>query len=144
MGKKRNWQLRMNEQRELRKQGVDLLYQRAVLLRDCYHDQAFREWCETNGVNELDMLDRELEDAAVTFLTLVAVLESYPTAEEWQGRNLREMIAEVIQSQKRDRPTERVSWKERCLSAEKECERLRGEVEKLREMLELFTQKSVA
>lgn len=130
------WELKIREQRELRKQGAALLYQRVKLCRECYESSEFPEWCAENGTNDLDYLDRELEDTAATFFTLHAVFEAYPNESDWKSRNIRELIAEVLANQKRDRPSERISWKERCLSAEKECERLRAELEAMKISIE--------
>ncbi len=136
--KQKKWEMKMHEQRELRKAGAELLHQRARLLVACYEDNEFRAWCESTGKNDLDVLDEELADVAIGFLTLKTVLEKYPDADIWRVRNIRELVAEVIDSQKSERKTsERIGWKERCLAAEKECERLRGELAALNKALEI-------
>lgn len=137
MAKNVKWEMKMNEQRDLRRQGITLLFQRVKLLIEVYNDAAFRGWCEQNKVVELDYLDAELSDVAACFLTLKSVMESYPNESDWQSKNIRELMAEAIESQKTDRQgAERISWKERCLAAEKECERLRAENATLRSLLE--------
>ena len=120
------WELKMHEQRELKKQGAAVLYRRVKLLVECFESADFRAWCEENGQNDLDYMDRELEDTAANFMTLKSVLHAYCDEASWVKHNIRDLIAEVIELQKRDRTSERISWKERCLAAEKECERLRG------------------
>ncbi len=129
----------MNEARELRKRGSDLLFDRMSLLCECYSDSDFRSWHAANNTNELDFLDDELSDTAATFLTLKAVFESHPTKEEWSKHNIRDLIAMVIESEaeskKRENDTKRPSWKERALAAERECETLRAEIESIKQSL---------
>lgn len=129
------WELKMNKQRELKRQGAALLFQRVKLLVECYESAEFLQWCEDNSVVDLDYLDNELADAAASFLTLKAVYSAYGKESDWTGRNVRELIAEVLEKQKRTKVSERVSWKERCLEAEKECERLRAELTKVQSLL---------
>lgn len=139
MAKSKKWELSMNEQRELRKQGAELLHQRVTLLVACYDDMVFRRWCEDGGKNDIDVLDEELSDVAINFLTAKAVLDAFPDAETWRVRNVRHMIAEVIESSRKSATTgERISWKDRCLAAEKECERLRGELASRDKTLEIL------
>lgn len=132
MATKKTWRVLMKDQRDMRKKGIALLYERVKLLVAIYEDAEFVAYCADAGFNELDQMDAELSDIGVSFLTLKAVLNQYPRVEEWQGGNIREMIAAVIDSQKTERARQVPSWKERALAAEKECERLHGEVESLR------------
>ena len=128
------WEAKMNAARLLRKQGAGLLFDRVSLLVECYNDPAFRAWCVENDTPELDYLDAEVSDTACEFLTLLAVLKEYPERAAWEKHNIRDMIATVLDAQRRDREKEeahRQSWKERCLAAEKENERLRGELNTL-------------
>jgi hypothetical protein len=136
---RKKWELKMHEARELRKQGAGLLYDRVTLLVDCYDDPAFREWHEQAGTNELDFLDDELSDTACSFMTLRAVLVAFPARDEWITHNIRELIALTIDSERASRQGEgkRMSWKERALAAEAECERLRSELQTYRNSLEI-------
>lgn len=104
---KAKWLLRINQARELRKQGAAILFQRVSLLNECYENEDFRAWCAANNHVDLGFLDAELEDVACDFLTLKAVLANYPAETDWKKNNLRNMMAE------------------------KECERLRGEMNSL-------------
>lgn len=135
----KTWEVKMHEAREMRKKGAGLLYDRVALLIACYEDDEFRAWHETNGTNELDFLDEELSDTAVGFLTFRAVMNSYPKRTEWITHNIRELIALTIaaesEKKKRDGDEKRISWKERALSAEAECERLRAEIANMKESL---------
>lgn len=128
--KKVKWEMAMKEQRELRTQGASLLYKRVKLLIECYDSQEFQAWCKEQDIVDLDYLDAELADVACDFLTLKAVMDSNSDESTWQRCNIRDLIAEVIAEQKakRDNQEQRVSWKERAMMAEKECERLRNEV----------------
>lgn len=126
-----NWKVKLNEQRELKKMGAELLHQRVSLLVQVYDDKSFIEWCEESETDEIEYLDNELADVASEFMTLRAVLKEYPTAAEWAARNIRELIAEVLEAGKRQRKGDsepRISWKDRAIAAEKECERLRAEL----------------
>lgn len=139
MVRSKKWEVLMHEQRELRKKGAELLHQRVALLVACYNDMEFRRWCEHSGRNDIDILDEELSDVAINFLTAKAVLDAFPDAETWRARNVRHMIAEVIECGRRDtRSSERISWKDRCIAAEKECERLRGELASRDKALEIL------
>lgn len=139
MEKQVKWEMRMHKARELRKKGSELLFDRVTLLVSCYVDDEFRAFHASNGTNELDFLDDELNDTAASFLTLKAVLDSYPAKDEWVKHNIRDLIALVLEAEaeSRKRPSEdkRVSWKERALAAEAECERLRGQVAQMQESL---------
>lgn len=135
----KSWEVKMHEARQMRKQGAGLLFDRVSLLVACYDDAEFRKWHEDNGTNELDFLDEELSDTAVGFLTFRAVLNSYPKRDEWINHNVRELIALTIaaenEKRKREGDEKRISWKERALAAEAECERLRGEIDNMKESL---------
>ena len=135
MATKMRWELRMNKAREMRVQGSKLLHSRVELLVSCYNDTDFRLWHAEHGTNELDFLDFELSDTAASFLTLKAVLDAYPDSEAWSKHNIRDLIAEVMASKKRDNETNRISWKERALAAEAECERLRAENATIKELM---------
>lgn len=137
------WELKMGRQRELRKKGAELLFERVQLLVQCYDDPEFRSFCEQNSIVDLDYMDNELEDTAANFLTLRAVYEAYPTALEWKKHNIRDLIAEVLASTKKTRePGQKQSWKERALAAEKMCEQLRAEIRILEKTIELSGAKS--
>ena len=139
MAKTKKWEVNMHEARELRKKGAGLLYDRVALLIACYDDGEFRAWHEANGTNELDFLDEELSDTAVGFLSLKAVMASNPNREDWIKHNVRDLIATTMaaeaEGKKRDRDDTRISWKERALAAEAECERLRAKVETMTESM---------
>lgn len=124
--KKENWKLQLKEQRDLRSQGALLIRKRVGLLIAIYDDLEFGEFCESNGKNSLDELDAELDDVGFDFLTLKAVYEQVTSEDAWKKTSLRLLVAEVLGKQNRERTKETVSWKERCLAAEKESERLRN------------------
>ena len=136
---KRKWETQLHEARELRKRGSELLFDRVALLVSVYNDGSFRSWCAANETVDLDYLDEELSDTAASFMTLKAVLVEHPTRDEWVKHNIRDLIAQVIESQaesrKRDGEPKRPSWKERAMVAERECERLRAEIASIKESL---------
>jgi hypothetical protein len=114
-----------------------LLFDRVALLSDCYEDEDFRAWHAEHGTNELDFLDEELSDTAASFLTLHAVLKAHPDRNDWTRHNIRDLIAETIEMDKKPRERLVPSWKGKCIAAEKECERLRVENTSLKETLSL-------
>ena len=139
MAKKMKWEVAMYQQRELRKKGAALLYQRVVLLVTCYEDSEFRRWCEDTGKVDIDWLNDELADVGIDFMTMKRVLERFPDGDVWEVRDVRKLIAEVMESDRKERPsTEKIDWKGRALAAEKECERLRGELAAVNKTLELL------
>ena len=124
-----NWRTKLKSQRELKSQGAGLLYQRVVLLVEIYRDQQFSEWCDGQEVNDVDELDKELEDVDIDFISLMKMLEIFPDEEQWRKRPLRILVAEALNIQpkpSREGVADRISWKDRALAAEKECERLRA------------------
>lgn len=138
--KRPKWEMLMREQRHLKSEGIANLHRRITLLVECYDDPEYRAWCEANGTSDLDALDAELADAAVDFMTARAVLEQFPKIEEWQKHGIRELIALVMEADASRRKVDgeaRVSWKQRALEAERECERLRSEIKTLRDSLGL-------
>ena len=141
MVRKTKWEVKMHEARELRKQGAGLLYDRVALLVACYDDPEFRQYHADNGTNELDFLDEELSDTAVTFMAFKSVFAAYPDREDWVRHNIRELIALTLEAEaearKRENEQKRPSWKERALAAEKECKRLRAELDSMRKSLEI-------
>lgn len=139
---KKKWELSLREARQLKNKGSAILYQRVVLLKNCYDDAEFRKWCDEQGTNAADYLDDEIADTACQFLTLLAVLMSYPNEADWVKHSIRDLIAEAMAAEKAAKPkadtSERISWKDRCLAAERECERLRAELESLKKTLEFI------
>lgn len=138
--KQKKWEVRMHEQRGLRKRGAEMLYDRVTLLVECYEDQEFRAWCAESGTNELDFLDEELSDTAATFMTLRSVLLANRDRGSWVKHNIRDLIADVMEAESakgadETKSTARMSWKARAIQAEAECERLRAEIASMKESL---------
>lgn len=141
MAAKRKWELSLKEARSLKEKGSAILFQRVVLLNQCFDDADFRAWCDTQDTNAADYLDDELSDTACGFLTLRAVLEKYPNEADWIKHNIRDLIADALAAEKAtktDNTNDRISWKERAIAAEKECERLRAEIEAMKKTLEFI------
>lgn len=137
--KQKKWEMKVHEQRAIRVHCAELLYDRVKLLCECYDDSEFRRYHEDMGTNELDFLDDELSDTAASFLTLKAVMIAHSEKEEWNKHNIRDLIALVLKAEEdrkqREGEEKRVSWKERALAAERECERLRAELANMKESL---------
>jgi len=135
----KKWEAKMHEARGLRKKGAGQLYDRLVLMIECYDDPAFRAWHEAAGTNDLDFLDEELNDTGHGFLDFRGVMAEYPKREDWIKHNIRQLIALTMKAEadarKRDGVKDGVKWKARALAAEAECERLRGELASMKESL---------
>lgn len=137
---KATWAVALEQQRKLRKKGSEMLFDRVKLLVKCYEDQEFRNWVASQETNEYDFLDEELSDTAASFLTLKAVMDEHPKREDWVRHNIRDLIALVLEAEREKKKRDgdhRISWKERALAAEKECERLRAELESTKKSLEI-------
>lgn len=125
-----NWRTRMKKQRDLKQKGSQILWQRVKLLIEIEEDSEFHDWCNDQGVDVYEQLDQEVAEINGSYLMLKAVMDAYPEEAAWEKR-LDVLIAEVRNRQKKPRKDrESISWKERALAAERECERLRGELER--------------
>lgn len=143
--KKVKWEVKLNEVRELRRKGVSLLHKRVSLLVECFEDTEFHSWCEQNHVNEYDYLDAELSDVNASFVTMQAVLRAVPNCSDWQSRGVQALIAEAISKEAKPKgSSEKISWKERALKAERECEQLRAELSAMKKALEFSGRATVA
>lgn len=135
----KGWKEQLERQRDMKKRGIKLLFQRVRLLAEVYESQEFRDWCLKEGLRDTEFLDSELSDVGLNFLTLRAVLEQFPKESHWINADLRKLVASVIEDQKKERKLsggrETQSWKKRCLEAEAECERLRAELDAVKEQL---------
>lgn len=130
----KNWRTQLKEARELKTKGICLLHQRVKQLIAVHDDHDFRQWCADGDKDIYDELDREVDDTATDFLTLRAVYDAFPNADDWTKRGLPELIAECMKQQQSERkPRENHGWKERALAAEKRVSILEAEVERLRE-----------
>lgn len=92
----------MNKQRDLKREGASLLFDRMLLLIDCYNDEEFKEWCKANGEGRVDYLNRELSDTGQAFLHLKTLMEHFPNREDWLTKSFRVMTAAVIQKQQEE------------------------------------------
>lgn len=132
-----NWKMLLRQARQLRSQGVGLVYDRVVLLAPLAKDPEFEAWCHENNENYLDNLDSEFDDVGYDFSTLQACLKEFPDRNKWLQRGVRGIVEDAIASAKRQREarggaTPTKTWKERALLAEKELADLQKEVNTLR------------
>ena len=139
-----SWRTKMEEQRQLRSQGAEVLYDRMKLLREIENDDAFGSWCDDHGKLPIDELDNELGDVGYGFNDLTTVMEHYPEKSDW-SKKLTSLIAAVMEAERAKRKEARgesgtrTSWKEiaeerqlQIDALERECEKLRGAIEELR------------
>jgi hypothetical protein len=129
----KNWRTKLNLARDLKKRGIQLLFERMTVLAQVHDDPEFRAWCAAENRDLYNELDHDVDDTAATFMTLKAVLDHFPNREDWQTKGLPTMIAEIQVKQRAERkPRETVSHKQRADDAEKLVEQLQDEVDRLR------------
>ena len=87
------WELKLKKARDLKKQGAELLHERAKLLCECYVDQRFLDDCSQRDTNVLEVLDSEVQDLGVDFLTLKAVLDHNADVDSWVKHGFRYLLA---------------------------------------------------
>lgn len=121
----------------VRSRSAETFYDRVALLVQCYHDDEFRQWCSIEGLDDMEILDKEISGvSATTFFTAKAVYERFPDREVWANDGFRVLIAKLMQEQKKQDSgnlrTSRINWKSRAMSAESEIRRLKAEIESLK------------
>lgn len=122
-----NWKLKIDAQRKLKRKGALLIRERVGLLIEIEQDEEFFAFCNENASSTIEELDKELDDVGFDFLTMKKVYETITDPKQWERTSLRMLVAEVLGKKKIDRTKEGISWKERALKSEKECERLRAD-----------------
>lgn len=84
---------------ELRTQGRAALFQRAKLLVEVFEDRDFRADNEQfDDLKAAELLDTYLEDTAATFLEIRAILQTFPTLEQWEGKTIRQLYESALES----------------------------------------------
>lgn len=84
---------------ELRTQGRAALFQRATLLVEVFEDREFRaDNDQFDDLKAAELLDSYLEDTAATFLEVRAILQTFPTLEQWKGKTIRELYESALES----------------------------------------------
>ena len=81
---------------ELKSQGLDKLFMRIQLLVTVFEDHEFR----ANGADDFalaSILDKYVDDTALGFLELRAVLQVFPNCEQWKKVPLRKMYQEALE-----------------------------------------------
>lgn len=101
------WEIKMNKQRELKKEGAGLLFDRMQLLIECYNDERFKEWCRDNNDTRVEYLNRELSDIGQEFLHLKTLVDHFPKRDQWTAKSVREMTAAVMVAQQEERRKQR-------------------------------------
>ena len=101
------WEIKMNKQREMKRDGAGLLFDRMQLLIECYNDPEFKTWCQQNNDSRVDFLNRELEDVGQEFLHMKTLTDRFPNREDWVGTSVRKMTAQVIAEQQDERRKQR-------------------------------------
>ena len=101
------WEIKMNKQRELKKEGAGLLYDRMQLLIECYKDERFKDWCRDNNDTRVDYLNRELSDIGHEFLYLKTLVDNFPSREDWTSKSVQYMAAAVKVKEQEERRKQR-------------------------------------
>ena len=127
----------------LRQQGGKSAFKRASLLNKVFLDRDFR--LENNAVDDFGLakiLDAYVEDLALRFLELRAMLEQFPKESQWGEGKLRTMYDEVVaksgEVQEREvRPRHKISLAQYAALEEKyhreqtRCKQLQQKVDEL-------------
>jgi hypothetical protein len=123
-----SWRQQLKEQREMKSQGVGMVYDRVVILMQVEKDEDFQKWCSDSERNLITELDQEVDDLCVKYRILKRLMNEYPAKSDWTKHGLKKLVAMMMSDREKGTTRETISWKDRCLAAEKECERLRGEL----------------
>lgn len=116
---------------EMHKTGRAALYEKVKLLVDVFGDRDFRaDNGEFDDFKAAELLDRYLEDTAVTFLEGRAILQTYPSFEQWDKKPIRELYESALESSRsneNDKP--RATPRRITLKQFEESEKARREAE---------------
>ena len=137
MGKKtsdQKWAQTLYRARELKSSSVADQFERVKLLCELHDDREYREHCDYHDLVMEDELDAEVCDFCQSFLTVRAVYLANPTVEPWLNHGFIYLAHELADSKRKPREPG-VSYKAKYLAATKEIERLRAELETLKESL---------
>lgn len=112
---KANWRKRLEEARELAKQGAALTFDRITILAEIYQDPAFLNDCDRRGVDPIEEINDEVADTAMTFTTLRSMLAEFPRREDWLNRRLQDMAASIIVNRREvdNKKPREAGWKQR-------------------------------
>ena len=117
--------------RKLRGDTAAYNFQRVGLLVEVFNDREFR--ADLGNLDDLaagERLDAEVTDLGFEFLQLRAILERFPTEEDWRNRLLVEMWQTVLTE--RATPTEDRPQKTRRTATVAELDRVKEQAEALR------------
>lgn len=103
MTSQRQWKQKMLEARKLRGKTAGIVWQRVKLLVEVFDDQDYRsDNGDLDDMAAAEKLSGELGDVAADFFMLRRVLDRMPLKSDWEGKDLRKMIAEVRELDKKD------------------------------------------
>ncbi len=91
------WKEKMIEVRSLRKKSAGMIYDRVRLSVEIYDDPGYRA---DAGEDAVSRLDAEVGDTCADFLSLRAAYEFYPDRQQWEGRKLQDVVAEVLEHER--------------------------------------------
>lgn len=96
MAKTQTYKQKLLDVSAMKTQGLEGLHQRVVKLVEVFNDEAFRGDINGDDYALADVLDRYVDDCALTFLQLRSVLEKFPAADMWSTTPLRELYEQAL------------------------------------------------
>lgn len=116
---------------EMRTAGRESLFQLATILVEVFEDRDFR--ADSGNIDDFhasELLDKYLEHTAATFLEVRAILQTFPTLEQWNGKTVRELYESALESSRASEDSKpRVTPRRITIKEFEEEQRLRREAE---------------
>lgn len=100
------WKQKLIKAEDMRQSSVASIYDRAKLLNDVFDDTEFRDDNNLDDLRAAEVLDSYLTDVAASFLELRSVLEMFPNRDQWAQRDLKKMIAEMMDRKASEAPAD--------------------------------------
>jgi chromosome segregation ATPase len=100
----KSWSQKIAQARQLRGDGQRLVYDRVALLCQVFDDQEFRAAnALLDDTTAAELLDVEVADTCADFLELRAIFQRFPKRDQWAGKALNVLRAEMIQAERDER-----------------------------------------
>lgn len=90
---------------ELKRSGLVHLHERVQTLVEVFEDQAFRADIGGDDFKLAAVLDKYVDDCALSFLELRSVLQAFPKADQWLDANLRQLYADAVARESKPKET---------------------------------------
>lgn len=113
MSQNESWRLKQKKARDLKSQGMGLVFDRVDLYILIEDDQEFIDDCDSRGIAPVEHLDSELMDTGFRYLSLKELVDYFPNKNEWEKRGTQSLMAEMMLAKepKKNRHEPRTNWK---------------------------------